>query len=168
MVGIQNDQWIIIPAVCSLLKHWNLLFHCCYLESQRSQTSVHCQSVLAFKIFLFVIPFRRPEDMVLLRRKAPYNLQYNLQLILWHITGNTCVIFTSNIAQYRIQRIKSHWDSMWMHQSLLDKGLNLPYFAASFFLHSQLPSNLACWTTVFCLWYRTYHIKEGKNLKFHA
>lgn len=44
--------------------------------------------------------------MVLLSRKAPYNLQYNLQSILWHLTGNTCVVFPSNIAQYRIQRIK--------------------------------------------------------------
>jgi len=107
MVGIKNDQGIIIPAVCSLLKHWNLLFHYCYLESKRSQTAVHRQSVLSFKIFLFVTPFRRPEDMVLLSRKVPYNLQYNLQLILWHLTGNTCVIFPSNIAQYRIQRIKT-------------------------------------------------------------
>lgn len=59
MVCIKNDQGIIISAVCSLQKHCNLLFHYCYLESKRGQTIIHCQSVLFFKIFLFVTSFRR-------------------------------------------------------------------------------------------------------------
>lgn len=59
MACIMNDEGIIIPSVCSLQKHCKLLFHYCYLESKRNQTNVHCQSVLSFKIFLFLTPFRR-------------------------------------------------------------------------------------------------------------
>lgn len=102
MMPIKNDQGIIISAVYSLQKHCNLLFHYCYLESERSQTIIHCQ----FSFSKFFSLLHHSEDMVLLRRKAPYNSQHNLQSILWHLTGNTCVVFPSNIAQYRIQRIK--------------------------------------------------------------
>jgi hypothetical protein len=61
----------IIPAVCSLQKHCHILFHDRYLESKRSQTILLWQ----FSLSEFFSLLRYSEDVLLLGRKLPYDLQ---------------------------------------------------------------------------------------------